>query len=257
MILELCGLPGAGKSTVARALVTEIGRRGLEASLPLEEVSPRRARPQRVRRKIRRAAVEAVGHPGDAVRIVRAVARSGQPGVGDVAIRSLNWLVLRAALRRSRSAAGIHVLDQGVVQELCSLAFRGDAFAALDLGDPGPGRLGPDLVVLVDVDPAIAQERLISRPGGESRVEGDDLDLGRELRRQRPLLDDLLTGWTSRFGEQLPTVVECVVDRGHGVELSALLTLLPLPDVGAGPRPDPAPVPTALNPDPTWRTSWS
>jgi AAA domain len=247
VILELCGLPGAGKSTVARALVAEIGRRGGEASLPLEEVSPRRARRDRVRRKVRRAAVEAIGHPGDAVRTVRAVGRSGQPRRSDVAIRSLNWLVLRAALRRSRDEEGIHVIDQGVVQELSSLAFRGDARAAIDVADPGEGSLGPDLVVLVDVDPAVAEHRLAGRPGRESRVEGDDVDRRRELMRQRDVLDDLIAAWMTRFGDRVPTVVARVDDGGHGVDLDELLTLLRLPDAGLDPRFDHVPVETALN----------
>ena len=57
MIIELCGVPGAGKSTVAHALVTELQGRGHAASLPIEEVSPRRSRGDRLRRKLRRAAV--------------------------------------------------------------------------------------------------------------------------------------------------------------------------------------------------------
>ena len=83
MIIELCGVPGAGKSTVAHALVTELRRRGHAASLPIEEVSPAD------RAGIGCAASSAVppsrspATPASA-RTVRAVIRSDQPDIGDV-----------------------------------------------------------------------------------------------------------------------------------------------------------------------------
>ena len=143
MIIELCGVPGAGKSTVAHALVTELRGRGHAASLPIEEVSPRRSRGDRLRRKLRRAAVEVAGHPQASARTVRAVMRSHQPTWRDVAVRSLNWLVLRAAMRRASTTPGFHVFDQGLVQELCSLGFAGDAASVIDIADPGVARRSP------------------------------------------------------------------------------------------------------------------
>ena len=171
MIIELCGVPGAGKSSIAHALAGEVRRRGGEVSLPLEEVSPRRTRARRLRRKLRRAAVEFAGHPCASTRTVRAVMRSQQPTRRDVAVRSLNWLVLRSAMRRTSTAAGVHIIDQGLVQELCSLGYAGDAASAIDIADPGAGVLAPDLIVVVEAELALADQRLEARPGQESRVE--------------------------------------------------------------------------------------
>ena len=58
-------------------------------------------------------------------RLAIAVARSGQ-SMGDFVHRAQNWLVVRALFRRSRRRSGVHLFDQGVVQELCSIGYRGD-----------------------------------------------------------------------------------------------------------------------------------
>ena len=116
MIIELCGMPGAGKSSIARELVTQLRELGSVTSLPLEEVSPRQPRTRRFRRKIQRATVEVLRHPSASFSTVGAVIRSGQPTLRDVVVRSLNWLVLRSTLRRARTMAGVKNFHPGLVQ---------------------------------------------------------------------------------------------------------------------------------------------
>ena len=226
MIIELCGVPGAGKSTIAQELVNELHSLGRAASLPLEEVSPRRPRSRRLRRKLRRAAVEAAGHPLASARTVRAVMRSRQPTRREVAIRSLNWLVLRAAMRRASTMAGFHIIDQGLVQELCSLGFAGDAGSAIDVADPGVGLLAPDLILVVEVELGLADQRLAARPGRESRVEGDGVDRRHELERQAELVEELLAAWMERFGERIPTTAKRIANGRHPLDVAALVASL-------------------------------
>jgi thymidylate kinase len=226
VIIELCGVPGAGKSTIAHELVGELHRLGQAASLPLEEVSPRRSRSHRLRRKLRRAAVETAGHPLASARTVRAVMRSRQPSRRDVAIRSLNWLVLRAAMRRASTTVGFHVIDQGLVQELCSLGFSGDAGSAIDVADPGAELLAPDLILVVEVELGLADQRLAARPGQESRVEGEGVDRHRELERQAELVEELLAAWMERFGDRIPTTAERIANGHHAPDVAALAASL-------------------------------
>jgi hypothetical protein len=226
VIIELCGVPGAGKSTIAQELVSELHRLGEAASLPLEEVSPRRSRSRRLRRKLRRAAVEAAGHPLASARTVGAVMRSRQPTRRDVAIRSLNWLVFRAAMRRASTTEGFHVIDQGLVQELCSLGFYGDARSAIDVADPGVVLLAPDLILVVEVELGLADQRLAARPGQESRVEGDGVDRHRALERQAELVEELLAAWMERFGDRIPTTARRIDNGRHDPDVAELAASL-------------------------------
>ena len=283
MIIELCGVPGSGKSTVAHALVAELRRRGHAASLPLEEVSPRRSRGDRLRRKLRRAAAEIAGHPQASARTVQAVRRSHQPTRRDVAIRSLNWLVLRAAMRRASTTPGFHVFDQGLVQELCSLGFAGDAASVIDIADPGVALLAPDLIVVVESDLGLADLRLAARPGRESRVEAAGAGRRRELERQAELVEAMLASWTAQFGDRVATTVRRIVNGDRPIDPAALVASLhllhgrtddytgdaadlkgvlselatPRSDLGLDRRPEPDRGGAPHHPQMTRRTQWS
>lgn len=226
MIVELCGIPGSGKSTLARDLVADLERRGCIADLPLEGVSPRAPKWSRLWRKACRGGMEVAIHPRTSAVTIRQVIKSKQPTGRDNVARSLNWLVLRAALRRARHAPGIHVFDQGVIQELGSLGYRGDVGAAVEIADPGKALLAPDVVVLVDVDPAVAEERLARRPGQESRIEDAGLDRLGELERYGQLIEHVLGSWLENYGGHAPTTTQHVVSTPGPVDVGHLAAAL-------------------------------
>ena len=226
VIVELCGIPGSGKSTLARDLVAELDRRGCSADLPLEDVSPRAPKWHRLWRKGWRAGVELAIHPRTSAMAIREVIRSRQPTGRDKVARSLNWLVLRASLRRARHTPGIHVFDQGVIQELGSLGYRGEVGAATEIADPGDDLLAPDVVVVVDVDLVVAAERLARRPGQESRLEDAGLDRLGELERYEGLIEGLLGSWLENYGGHVPTTTQHVVSTPGPVELGPLVDAL-------------------------------
>lgn len=226
MIVELCGIPGAGKSFVAHTMAGDLRAAGQPVSLPLEPLSPRCRPPVRILRKLRRGFTELIVHPASSLVTIRAIMGTGQPSLRDVVRRSLNLLVLRSTLRGARLRPGIHVVDQGIISELGSLAYRGDAGSALEASGPGAARLAPDLIVMIDVDPHLANERLARRPGSESRIEKAGprrLDL---LVRQQDLLEDVLVDWMQRFGQVLPTALIRLDNDHHdgAPDLAALMT---------------------------------
>jgi len=216
MIVEFCGVPGAGKSTLARQLTEELRRNGHAAHLPLEATSPRAPRPSRLLRKGLAAAGETLLHPFTTLLVIRAVVQSAQPSRRDVLVRAGNWLVLRAALRRARGNDGIWLFDQGVIQELCSLGYAGKPFAGMDVANPGRPRLGPDVIMNVDLKLAEAEDRIAARPGIESRVERSETDRRSALVRQAALIESLRANWLLQFGERLSTTVVRISNGEEG-----------------------------------------
>ena len=204
--VELCGPPGAGKSSIASTLAELLVARGVQVSQPLAVVAPTRRASIRVGAKVLIASREMARAPVDSFRALAAIHRSGQ-SVRDALHRSLNWLVVRGLYRRARSRPGIHVFDQGVVQELCSIGYQGgDWRACLTASGPGTARLGPDLLILVAASVETAAARLDARPGRQSRLERLDVDeRQKELERQNRVLGEIEQAWLERHGVVLGT----------------------------------------------------
>lgn len=204
--VELCGPPGAGKSFIASNLAEHLVARGVDVSQPLAVVAPTRRAGFRVGAKVLIASREMARAPFDSARALAAIHRSGQ-SVRDTLHRSLNWLVVRGVYRRARSRPGVHVFDQGVVQELCSIGYRGgDWRTCLTASGPGTARLGPDILVLVAASVETAVARLDARPGSQSRLERLDVDERRhELERQTRMLGEIEHAWLGRHGAVLGT----------------------------------------------------
>lgn len=199
LVVELCGLPGAGKSTFAHALVARLRHDGVPAVDVMAPLGPDAGREARL---VRKAAMvgRAAWAPGS-WRIARDVGlHSGQAGRRDRIARPLNLVVVRAAVARATHRAGVHVLDQGPLQEWWSAALRADrsrvlAWAAAD------GPTHADLLVRVETPVEVLVERLAARPGAQSRLEGMDADAQRaELASGAALLDALTTAWETASG---------------------------------------------------------
>ena len=112
----------------------------------------------RVARKvgaIGRAAFE----PGSAVLAANVGLHSGQRDARDRIARPANLLVVRHAVRRAHRRPGIHILDQGPVQEWWSAALRADDALVLGLAEVDPAERS-DLLVRVDAPLDLLVERL-------------------------------------------------------------------------------------------------
>jgi hypothetical protein len=147
-VIEFVGLPGAGKSTITRALPPEwpTSRNTDPAPLPL----------------LRRVWLyrHALGFM--------------------LSIRPLEWkdigrlAKLAAELRYyERGAAAPLVIDQGMIQKLWSILLDRDRYspAALERLVAALAPTAADLVVWLSTPPDVAAQRLASRNGGNSRLQ--------------------------------------------------------------------------------------
>ncbi len=190
VVVELCGLPGAGKSTLARAVVARLRLAGIPTVEVMAPLGPSAARGARSRRKAAALAGSLV-EPGSIRIAADLVVRSRQHSWRDRVARPVNLLVVRHEVAKGRRAPGFHVLDQGPVQEWWSAALRADADRVLAWAatDPAPRA---DLLVRIDAPVGVLLERLARRAVRQSRLEGLDRDaLAAELGRGEALLDVL------------------------------------------------------------------
>jgi hypothetical protein len=185
---------------LAYALTTALRSAGLDADQPQDSVSPSLSYYRRAYRKLRLVSWEIVRHPGASAKVARSIAGSGQSG-RDLLHRTESLLVVRALLRRARRTPGIHVFDQGVIQELGSIAVGGDWHGCLEVSAPGPADLAADVLVRVVATVEVAQQRLSDRAGRQSRVELlPALAQERELLKQAAELAVIEQAWFDRFG---------------------------------------------------------
>jgi hypothetical protein len=147
-VIEFVGLPGAGKSTITRALPAQwpTSRNTDPAALAL----PRRLR-------------------------LYADALPFMLSLRPLAAEDIHRLRKLAAELRfyERPAAGPLVIDQGMIQKLWSILLdrRSHDAAALERLVKALAPSAPDLIVWLGTPPALAAERLASRGGGNSRLQ--------------------------------------------------------------------------------------
>ncbi len=237
VVAEFLGLPGAGKSTVAHALASELRQRGVEVSEPTGETD--RLPSGRARRlaKLRLAAAGALTGRGAPVQTARAILGSSQSDAAALPASLVNWLYLAGLYVRARSGSGVTLLDQGLLQAVWSIAFG----AAL------PHRVAPEswvelvcpilppgsIAVLVEADDATVRRRLAGRTGGMSRLDraraGPEGEFGRALTRAHAALDvaERVAGRLSETGHLRLLRVESVSSSSDAVARTLVPEIIP------------------------------
>ena len=202
LLIEFCGLPGAGKSHLAAALMDGLGRRGIPVAAGDASISPDVAPTWRIPRKLLAAGQAVLGDPAGSARAGLAISRA-ERAAGDVASRSLQWFVTQRILDRASGRAGVHVFQEGVLQALWSIGLRGDPDGLLEvLGSGAVTWVRPQVLVVVNAPIEVAAARLGARPSSHSRTQA--LGTGEraaELRRGRELLGRLVEWWRASSGE--------------------------------------------------------
>jgi hypothetical protein len=196
VVVELCGLPGAGKTSLARTIGDDPA--GPRVTLPTGRVAPEVGAARRVPRKLRLALEDSVRRPGSELSMAHHILRSHQPGPAGVVSRWIQWSTTQALIDRSRSRSGVHLFDEGVLQALWSIALHGDAAATLRaLRGSTRTWASPDLVLVLDPPVDVLVRRLRLRRSRHSRVQrlSDDAELRAELVRGRAILAELLVWW--------------------------------------------------------------
>ncbi|MDG5818590.1 AAA family ATPase [Natronococcus sp. A-GB7] len=195
--VEFFGVPGAGKSTIARRLTERLAATGRPVAEPTYELAHEVSSVRRYLSKSGYAAVGTLRQPRRALVGARAIADSGQPSGRALVKTTFNWQYVTGVLEL-RAPGELQVLDQGLVQAAWSVglgAERDRTPSLCELAVDALSRGGTALVVVVDVAPETVRERLSRRADGDTRVSptGDGHGVSEALERkervERSLVD--------------------------------------------------------------------
>jgi hypothetical protein len=113
--------------------------------------------------------------PHPALRLVREVARSRQRSRREGIAKTLDLLAICGLVADRADKPGVHLLDQGFFTGLWSICFRAASDVPLEqlvaIGTDLCGRPPADLVIVLDVPPPTALQRLTQRSGAGSRLQ--------------------------------------------------------------------------------------
>ena len=199
--VELVGIPGSGKSRLARWLATELGRQGVPVAEPQRRYDSTVPAGRRITRKAVACTAVGLTAPAHTARLVGRLAQSGQSRSADVAGRLVQLLVARDVARRAARQRGVSVVDEGLMQALWSVGLRGDLSRGLPLVTALEHEQPADLLVVLRVPSEVALTRLSARSSQHSRIQlVPESDRLAELKRGARLLDELVEWWVSRPG---------------------------------------------------------
>lgn len=192
-IVELAGLPGAGKSTLAESLLARLGRDGIPCSIADAGVSARARKEVRMLRRTGYALSELAVEPDAARRATNVLVRSRQQARRDTAAVLAQWLATERLVSRGRATGGVRLLEEGLVQTVWTALLRSGRLRPEDLWACVPPASHTDLVLFLDVHPDLAARRLAARESRHSRIQQvPAAELLGELRRGQAILDDVL-----------------------------------------------------------------
>ena len=187
VLVEFIGLPGSGKSTIAHALADLLRDRGEPVSEPTWHNDHASRRPMRALRKASLALSASMRDRARARELVDWVRNSRQPTTRETVKLVVNALYLAEATERCARAQGVHIFDQGLLQELWSVLYRARQNENLERRCADQmvmcgARLN---VVIVDAPLGVLQRRLEARTQGASRLERHLRDSGPHAALQR------------------------------------------------------------------------
>ena len=189
MVVEFLGLPGAGKSTLARLAAEAL----VECGIAVEYVNrvPTRGAglPRRWLRKAGRVIEVLARTPRCSARTIRRIHETRQRSPRDFLITAFNWLLVTTLVHRAAASRKVVLLDQGIAQALWSVGFsaQGDAWqeTMCQVASRAPA---PDMIFLVQVAPHNIADRLTFRRFKSGRLSGTQVNDPGVLARASTLL---------------------------------------------------------------------
>jgi len=193
LVVELCGLPGSGKTTVARHALAALTGRGLFATVADRPISAAVPCTSRMARRTASSARMALSRPRWALGTGLDIVAVPQPSRRDTASALAQWLSICELTERAHRTPGVvHLLEEGLLQTLWTLRLRSRTLPPPRLLASLPHTSRSDLVVVIDVPVAVAEGRLTRRASRHSRSQALPADLLRaELEHGRALLEEL------------------------------------------------------------------
>jgi RecA/RadA recombinase len=193
LVVEFCGLPGSGKTTVAVHARNAMVGQGLACDVADAGISASAARPRRVALRLRSSLRESTRHPLSALGAASRIALSGQESPRDAVAVLAQWLTVRDLVEGAKRSGGLHLLEEGMLQTLWTLLLRSHTDPSRRLW-PSLAGSRSDLIVMVDTPVALVQDRLEARESRHSRTQRLPAGLLRaELDRGRELLEQLVS----------------------------------------------------------------
>lgn len=174
-VIELAGLPGTGKSTVARCLETLLGIAGVRTSSGLVIATDQQHFLYRQQNKLQLILRHSNGCSKLYRSAFRLIAQSGQRSISDVTIVTSNLLSVIALMAEARTAAQDRVLiaDQGLLQAIWSIQLSSASALSLDAWRPLllAAGISNTLLAYIQSDVSVSRRRIAKRGGGRTRLD--------------------------------------------------------------------------------------
>jgi hypothetical protein len=228
-VVELFGLPGSGKSSLARELLQISADIGLPMNLPVASVGPAVPPLPRRARKLWLAAGHMLQRPVPSFITIRSIVSFQRPRTEGLS-RCMQWAITQRLLTSAGRSPGVHLFDEGLLQALWSVGLRGDVTPTLRSLEQRSGRCAtPDLVVTMHVSIDEIEDRLAARHSRHSRLQEcrDPIVRRRELAQGAELVKSLVAWW-EHIAPEPGRLIEIRNDPGrdlHG-EAVALLGMI-------------------------------